>query len=127
MTEFFTIKRIDNSRLVRPVAPDRVRDGCRRVACGAVLAACGLLYTWQHFQCIQLRYELEDLQARRTQTAELNQELRVEVASLRSPGRIDAIARKLGLTVPVPGQVSPVEGPSEAVLAQARMAQPARP
>lgn len=127
MTEFFTIKRIDNSRLVRPVEPNRLRDCCRRVACGAVLAACGLLYAWQHFQCIQLRYEVEDLQARRSQAAELNQELRLELASLRSPGRIDVLARRMGLTVPVPGQVAPVQGPNEAVLAQARLAPSARP
>ncbi len=127
MTEFFTIKRIDNSRLVRPAPPNRLRDCCRRVACGAVLAACGLLYAWQHFQCIQLRYQFEDLQAKRNQATELNQQLRLQVASLRSPERINAIARQLGLTVPVPGQVAPVEGPSEAVLAQARLVQPTRP
>ncbi len=127
MTEFFTVKRIDNSRLARPTPPNRFRDCCRRVACGAVLAACGLLYAWQHFQCIQLRYQFEDLQAKRDQAAELNQELRLEIASLRSPVRINAIARQFGLTAPVPGQVAPVEGPSEAVLAQARLAQPARP
>jgi len=127
MTEFFTVKRIDNSRLVRPTPPNRLRDCCRRVACGAVLAACGLLYTWQHFQCIQLRYQFEDLQAKRNQATELNQELRLEIASLRSPARINAIARQLGLAAPVPGQVAPVEGSSEAVLAQARLAQPARP
>lgn len=128
MTEFFTVKRIDNSRLVRPTPPNRLYECCRRVACGAILAACGLLYAWQHFECIQLRYQLEDLQANRNQAAELNQELRLEVASLRSPMRIHAIARRqLGLTVPVPGQVAPVEGPSEAVLAQARLAQPTRP
>jgi cell division protein FtsL len=127
MTEFFTVKRIDNSRLVRPTLPNRLRDCCRRVAWGAVLAACGLLYAWQHFQCIQLRYQFEDLQAKRDQAAELNQDLRLEMASLRSPARINAIARQLGLAAPVPGQVAPVEGPSEAVLAQTRLAQPARP
>ena len=127
MTEFFTVKRIDNSRLVRPTPPNRLGDCCRRVACGAVLAACGLLYAWQHLQCIQLRYQFEDLQAKRSQAVELNQELRLEIASLRSPARINAIARQFGLTAPVPGQVAPVEGPSEAVLAQARLALPARP
>lgn len=128
MTEYYTIKRIDNSRLVRPKAPDRLRDCCRRVACSAALAACGLLYAWQHFQSIQIRYELEDLHARRGQTTELNQQLRLEIAALRSPMRIDSIARnQLGLTVPVPGQVAPVEGPNEAVVAQARVAPQARP
>ena len=123
MTEFYTVKRIDNSRLVRPVAPNRLRECCRLVALGAVLAGVALLYAWQHFQCIQLRYQLEELKSERAQAAELSLRLKLEVAGLRSPMRIDAIARRqLGLSVPVPGQIAPAEGPSEAVLAQARSA-----
>jgi len=53
---------------------------------------------------------------------ELNQRLRLEVAGLRAPMRIDVIARRqLGLTVPPPGRVGRLEGPSETVLAQARV------
>lgn len=123
MTEFYTIKQIDNSRLVRRAAPNRLRECCRLVALGGFLAGVALLYAWQHFQCIQLRYQLEELKAARAHVAELNQQLRLEVAGLRSPMRIDAIARvQLGLSVPVPGQVAPVQGPSEAMLAQARSA-----
>jgi len=129
MTEYHTIKRIDNSRLVRPAPPAQLRDFWRRVAAGAGLAACLLFYAWQHFKCIQLRYGLEELQSERAQAAELNQQLHLEVATLRSPMRVDAIARReLGLTVPVPGQVAPAQGPSDAVLAQARaMVQAPRP
>jgi len=129
MTEYFTIKRIDNSRLVRPAPPARLHDFWRRVAVGAAIAGCLLSYAWQHFQSIQLRYQLEQLESRRAQAAELNQQLHLEVATLRSPMRVDAIARQqLGLTVPVPAQVAPVEGPSEAVLAEARAgAPPSRP
>ena len=121
MTEFYTVKRIDNSRLVRLAAPGRLRECCRLVALGGLLAGVALLYAWQHFECIQLRYQLEELKSQRVQAAELNQQLKLEVAGLRSPNRIDAIARRqLGLIVPVPSQFAPVEGPSEAVLAQAR-------
>jgi cell division protein FtsL len=121
MTEFYTVKRIDNSRLVRPVAPDRLRECFRLAALGVLLAGVALLYAWQHFQDIQLRYQLEELKSERAQTAELSQQLKLEVAALRSPMRIDAIARRqLGLSVPVPAQIAPMEGPSEAVLAQAR-------
>ncbi len=121
MTEFYTVKRIDNSRLVRPVAPERLRECARFVALGAALAGVILLCAWQHFQCIQLRYQLEELKSERGQVTELNQQLKLEVAALRSPMRIDVIARRqLGLSVPVPGQIAPFEGPSEAVLAQAR-------
>ena len=122
MTEFYTLKRIDNSRLVRPGGPDRLRECCRVVALGGVLAAMALVYAWQHFHCLQLSYQLEELKAERTQAVELNQRLRLEVAGLRAPMRIDVIARRqLGLTVPPPGRVGPLEGPSETVLAQARV------
>ena len=120
MTEFYTSKRIDNSRLCRPAAA-RWREYAWRMAWAAALAACALLYTWQHFQDIQLRYQLEDLKARQTQAIELNQQLHLEVATLRAPSRVDAIARgELGLTVPVPGQIAPASyTPSNSVLAQA--------
>jgi cell division protein FtsL len=126
VTEIYTVKRIDNSRLVRAVAPGRFRECCRLVALTGVLAAGGLLYAWQHFQCIQLGYQLEELKAERGQAAELNQQLKLEAAALRAPMRIDAIARRqLGLTVPVPGQVAPAPAPNEAVLAHAHSAAPA--
>jgi cell division protein FtsL len=123
MTEFFTVKQIDNSRLVRPKAPNRVRECLRLVALGGMLTLCALLYAWQHFETIQLGYQLESLRNDRAQAAELNQELKLEVAGLQAPGRIDTIARRqLGLTVPVPGQVAPMELPAGAVLAEARPA-----
>jgi cell division protein FtsL len=121
MTEFFTVKHIDNSRLVRPIAPNRMRECARLVLLGVSIALCAFLYAWQHFETIQLRYHLESLRGERTQAAELNQELKLEVAGLRAPGRIDIIARRqLGLTAPVPGQVAPMDLPPGAVVAEAR-------
>ena len=123
MTEFFTVKHIDNSRLTRPMAPNRMRECARLVSLAGLIALCVLLYAWQHFETIQLRYELESLRSERSQAAELNQELKLEVAGLRAPGRVDMIARRqLGLTAPVPGQVAPMELPPNAVLAEARPA-----
>jgi len=129
MTEYYTVKRIDNSRLVRSIAPARLQDFWRRVAAGGAMAACLLFYAWQHFACIQLQYQVEQLSALRAQSAQLNQQLHVEVATLKAPGRVDGIARnELGLTVSVPGQAMPADGPSEAVLAEARaVVQPQRP
>jgi cell division protein FtsL len=123
MTEFFTVKQIDNSRLVRPMAPNRMRECARLVLLGGAIALCAFLYAWQHFETIQLRYKLELMRGERSQAAELNQELKLEVAGLRAPGRIDIIARRqLGLTAPVPGQVAPMDLPPGAVLAEARPA-----
>ena len=123
MTDFFTVKQIDNSRLARPMAPNRMRECARLVLLGGLIALCAFLYAWQHFQTIQLRYQLESLRSERSQAAELNQDLKLEVAGLRAPGRIDIIARReLGLTAPVPGQVAPMDLPLGAVLKEARAA-----
>ena len=128
-TEYFTVKQIDNSRLERPRHPAQVKDFWRRLAVGAAMAACLLSYAWQHFECIQIRYQIEQLDSERAQATELNQQLHLEVATLRSPMRVDAIARnQLGLTVPVPGQVAPVDDSNDGVVAQARtIATPSRP
>jgi cell division protein FtsL len=66
-------------------------------------------------------YRLQELKTTHAQAAELNAQLRLEVADLRSPMRIDAIARKhLGLTSPVPGQVAASQGSGGIVVAQVR-------
>jgi cell division protein FtsL len=120
-TEYHTVKRIDNSRLARPTHPARLRDFWKRLAIGGALAGCSLFYAWQHFESIQQRYELEHLNSERMKAAELNQQLQLEVATLRSPARVDSIARnQLGLTVPVPAQMAPAEGATDGVLAEAR-------
>jgi cell division protein FtsL len=122
MTDFHTVKPIDNSRLVRPTAPCRLREMGRLLGLGVLVAAVALLYAWQHFSYIQLRYQLESLKAQRTQSVELNRELKLEVAGLRAPSRIDQIAkRQLGLTAPVAGQVELFDAASDAaVLAEMR-------
>jgi hypothetical protein len=66
-----------------------MRECVRLVAMGGLLALVALLYAWQHFECIQMRSNLESLKTDRAQAIELNQELKLEVASLRDPGRID--------------------------------------
>lgn len=121
--EFHTVKRIDNSRLVRHVEPVRLRNLCKSVALGGFLAMFLMLYVFQHFRCIDLSYQLEGLRAQQAQAASLNSELKLEIASLRNPMRIDVIARRqLGLTEPLPEQVREYDAPSGAQVAEARFA-----
>ena len=121
MTEFHTRKPIDNSRLVRPVAPHGLRKLLGLVALCALLAGVVMLYAWQHFAYIQMRYQLEALKSQRAQAVELNQNLKLEEAGLRAPARISDIARQqLGLTAPAPAQVAPFEGAREPVFAEMR-------
>lgn len=127
MTEFHTVKRIDNTRLVRHVEPVKLRNLYRTVALGGIVAVFFMLYIYQHFRCIDLSFQLEDLKAKQAQVASLNSELKLEIASLRNPMRIDVIAhRQLGLTQPLPTQIQEFDRPSGAEVANARFVRPNR-
>jgi cell division protein FtsL len=117
-TQFHTVKRIDNSRLVRNVEPVRLRGLYRTAGLGAIVAVFFMMYIYQHFRCIDLSFQLEDLKVKQTQATALNSELRLEIAALRDPRRIDVIARRqLGLTQPLPTQVQEYDAPSGAEVA----------
>ena len=127
MAEFHTVKRIDNSRVVRHVEPVKMRRLFRTVALGSVVAACFMLYIYQHFRCIDLSFQLEDVKGRQAEAASLNSSLKLEIAGLRSPMRIDVIARRqLGLTEPLQTQVQEFEAPDGAEVASVRSAPPNR-
>jgi cell division protein FtsL len=127
MSQFHIVsKRIDNSRLVRLDSPARWRELLKQLAMGGMLAGVIFLYAWQHFQSVQLGYQLESLKAQQAQMTELNRQLTLESASLQSPARIDEIARHLGLAAPAAGQLQPFEAPSEQILAEMRAADSAR-
>jgi cell division protein FtsL len=127
MTEFRTLKRIDNSRMVRHVEPVKLRNFYKTVALGGMVAMFCMLYIFQHFRCIDLSFQLEDLRQKQAQATALNSELKLNIATLRSPGRIDQIARKhLGLTEPLPYQIRDYDLPSGAQVASARFVRSSR-
>jgi cell division protein FtsL len=125
--EFQTVKRIDNSRLVRHVEPVKMRNLYRTAALGGIVAMFFMMYIYQHFRCIDLSFQLEDVKGKQVEAASLNSSLKLEIASLRNPMRIDVIARRqLGLTEPLPTQVQEYDAPSGAEVAAARYIRPNR-
>ena len=121
MREFRTVKRIDNSRLVRHMEPAKQKNLYKTAGLGGIVAVFFLFYIFQHFRCIDLSFELEDLKARQTRAAALNSELKLEIANLRDPMRIDVIARRqLGLTQQLPIQVREYDTPSGMQVAAVR-------
>jgi cell division protein FtsL len=124
MVEFYTVKRIDNSRLVRHVEPVKMRNLYKTVALGGIIAAFCMLYIYQHFRCIDLSFQLEELKAKTVQAQTANSKLKLEIASLRDPQRIDVIARReLGLTQPTANQMreySSTDGSEVAAMQYAR-------
>jgi cell division protein FtsL len=126
--EVHTLKRIDNSRLVRNVAPVKMRNLYRTVALGAVIATFLTLYIYQHFRCIDLSFQLEGLKTQQADAAALNSSLNLQIAGLSDPRRIDEIARRqLGLTEIQPTQVQEYETPSGAEVASVRYTRASRP
>jgi len=111
--EIYFRKRIDNSRLVKVEDPRREREMRMFGIALCLLFALVMGYALQHFRAIDYGYKIEALRSQREGLAGMNQALRLEEASLRDPERIDAMARKLGLQAPDPGQVIPMDTTSE--------------
>jgi cell division protein FtsL len=101
---FFT-KHIDNTRIVKADDPQRRRDMRIFTAVMTIFFMLTMVYVWQHFHAIKLGYDIEATKQQVEQMREDNRELRLMDAQLSEPGRIDHIAKELGLDEPLPGQV----------------------
>jgi cell division protein FtsL len=104
--EFYFQKTIDNSRLVKIVDPQRRREIRMFSTSVAALFLVMMFYAWQHFSSIEYGYKIEAQKTEHERLVEVNRTLKLEAASLRDPGRIDALARQMGLESPQPGQVN---------------------
>jgi cell division protein FtsL len=107
--EFYFHKTIDNSRVVKISDPRRRREIRVFSATLAAIFLMVLFYAWQHFSAVQYGYEIETQKTQRDQLVEQNRALKLEEAGLRDPGRIDTLARQMGLESPLPGQVMRLE------------------
>ncbi len=121
--EVFFTKHIDNSRIVKADDPERRREMRTFTAVMSVLFVLVMVYVWQHFSAIEIGYHVEAQKQQVEQLREDNRQLRLSEAQLTDPGRIDKIAKQLGLDAPQPGQVVRPDGsdPNAPVLAQASM------
>jgi cell division protein FtsL len=65
-----------------------------------------LFYTWCRVQCIRTGYKITEEKKRNRELINLQKNLQVELAGLKSPDRIGRIAReRLGLIIPEPKQI----------------------
>lgn len=119
--EVFFAKHIDNSRIVKAEDPVRRREMRIFTITTSILFALVMVYVWQHFSAIEVGYQVEAQKQQVDQMREKNRQLRLTEAQLSDPGRIDQIAKQLGLDAPQPGQVVRPDGSAvnAPVLAQA--------
>jgi cell division protein FtsL len=92
-------------RLYREQDPRVRRSLVVALLSSALLVAAGLGVAALRVHQIQLAYRLDSLRADRARTERLVRQLEVEIATLRSPSRLESRARQLGMTAPTREQV----------------------
>jgi cell division protein FtsL len=94
-----------HQRLHRDPDPRLRRSLALALLCSAVLVVGLLVVVSLRVQQVHLAYALDALRGERVRTDVLLRQLEIEVATLRSPGRVETRARQLGMTVPGRDQV----------------------
>ena len=122
--EMFFAKHIDNSRIVKADDPERRRDVRQFTLVMTVFFLLTMVYVWQHFSAIEVGYRVEAQKTQVEQMREQNRQLSLAEAQLSDPGRIDRIAKQLGLDTPAPGQVVRPNGDGGAQPVLAQMQEP---
>lgn len=95
----------NHQRLHRDPDPRLRRSLAVALLCSAVLVVGLLAVVGLRVQQVHLAYQLDALRSERVRTEVLLRQLEIEVATLRSPGRVETRARQLGMTVPGREQV----------------------
>jgi cell division protein FtsL len=108
--EYAIKKDVRNNLIVREVDDERQRQVWRSLAIGGFLVIVILFSAWQHFELLQHGYKIQKMQQQRAAQEEINRHLRLEIETLRSPGRIEGIAtNELHLVAPTRDQAIVIE------------------
>lgn len=108
--DFDITRNIHNSPIVREIDKTRQRELWRSVAIGGCLVTVVLFSAWLHFELLRHGYEIEQMEQERGRELETNRHLRLEIETLRSPGRIERIATaELNLVSPTPAEAQVIE------------------
>jgi cell division protein FtsL len=125
--EYAVRKDVRNNPIVREVDEARQRELWKSVGIAGLLVVVLLFSAWQHFELLRHGYQVEEIQRERAAEEEASRQLRLEIETLRSPQRIEALAiQKLHLVAPgrddaiVIERVVPAEAPAKSVVARAR-------
>ena len=98
--EYEIRKDFRNNQIVREVDERRQRDLWQSLGIGVALVLVLLFSAWQHFELLRHGYRLEQMQKERAAEEEINRHLRLEIETLRSPARIERMAKRLRMVAP---------------------------
>ncbi|MCC6992289.1 MAG: cell division protein FtsL [Acidobacteria bacterium] len=122
--EYAIKKDVRNNPIVREVDEGRQRELWMSLGIGVVLVLVVMFDAWQHFELIRHGYRIEQLQKERAAEEAASQHLKLELATLRAPDRVERIAiGRLGMVAPKSGdaivleRVLPNEPPARSVVA----------
>jgi cell division protein FtsL len=123
--EYAIKKDVRNNPIVREMDQARQRDLWKTVAITALLVLVFLFSAWQRTELLRHGYSIEQMQKERVAQEEANRDLRLEIETLRSPQRVEALATgTLHLVAPsldeaiVIERVVPAEPPAKSVVAR---------
>ena len=108
--EYAIKKDVRNNPIVREIDQSRQRELWTSVGIASLLVLVLLFSAWQHFELLRHGYQVEGLQQERAAQEELTRQYRLEIETLRSPKRIEALAtQRLHLVAPAEGDAIVIE------------------
>jgi cell division protein FtsL len=123
--EYAIKKDVRNNPIVREVDEARQRDLWKSVSIAGFLVLVLLFSAWQHFELLRHGYQIEEMQRQKAAEDEAGRRLRLEIETLKSPKRIEALAtEKLHMVAPsrdeaiVIERVLPADPPAKSVVAR---------
>jgi cell division protein FtsL len=90
--EYAIKKDVRNNPIVLEVDEARQRELWKSVGVAGFLVAVLLFSAWQHFELLRHGYQIEEMQRDRAAEEETARRLRLEIETLKSPKRIEALA-----------------------------------
>jgi cell division protein FtsL len=122
--EYAIKKDVRNNPIVREVDEAKQRDLWKSVGIAGFLVLVLLFSAWQHFELLRHGYQVEEIKRQRAAEEETARQLRLEIETLRSPKRIEALAtEQLNLVAPsrdeaiVIERVTPANPPDASIVA----------
>jgi len=123
--EYAIKKDVRNNLIVREVDEAKQRELWQSVGIAGFLVLVLLFSAWQHFELLRHGYQFEEMQRQRATEEETALRLRLEIETLKSPKRIEALAtEQLHLVAPagdeaiVIERVVPADPPAASVVAR---------